>query len=209
MTPAPADLLTTPAEWAAYRALEVEAGAYLATLQAAGEPKDVVVALHAFLTPHCLRRYLRARAGHADRAWTMLLATLEWRRRERPESVTEESVAEVLGLGTVFLAGRDRRGRPVVYMRPGAHNPYAAEQRVRFMVWLMEASVAATDETHGVEKLVWVLDFADFGQRANDAASRHTSRTTLDMLQNHYPERLGRAVLVNPPWYFRLLLTVG
>ena len=231
MEPPPPDLLAAPSEWAAYAGLAAHVAAYRAAafpppaydaVVAASAPSakssaaagggssedSVQAALDAFLTPYCLRRYLRARSFDVEQAWTMLHRTLEWRRLQRPDRVTQASVADVYGLGTVFLAGSDRLGRPVVYMRPGAHNPYEAERRIHFMCWIMETSIAATDERRGIEKLVWVLDFADFGQRVNDDASRQTSRATLDMLQSHYPERLGRAFFINPPWYFRLLFAV-
>lgn len=36
-----------------------------------------------------------------------------------------------------------------------------------------------------------------------------TSRETLNILQNHYPERLGMAVLYNPPIAFEMFFKVG
>jgi len=69
----------------------------------------------------------------------------------------------------------------------------------------MEEAVKQTNEKEGVEKMVWILDFADFGSRVSDADSKETSRATLNILQNHYPERLGVGILVNPPFYFNLL----
>src|SRR5690606_8221016 len=115
----------------------------------------------AFLTAHCLRRYLRARGFNANKAWEMLKATILWRRTTRPEQLSAANVADVNTLGTVFLCGHDRRSMPVVYMRPGAHNPCSSQQRVSFMIWIMETSIREA-ERRGVEKLVWVLDFADF-----------------------------------------------
>jgi len=205
----PPDLFTTDKEWAAYHALvdKIHAAQKERDTTAQDDALDNAVD-RAFLTPYCLRRYLRARQFNVDKAAAMLLATIAWRRATRPDLLTTASVQAVYELGTVFLAGRDRHRRPVVYMRPGARNPHKPELRVQFMVWIMEMSIATTAETEGVEKITWVLDFSTFGERANDAESRETSKATLDILQNHYPERLGCAVLVNPPWYFRMLYMV-
>jgi hypothetical protein len=35
-----------------------------------------------------------------------------------------------------------------------------------------------------------------------------TSKAVLSILQNHYPERLGVAYLLNPPWIFQAFWTV-
>jgi hypothetical protein len=54
----------------------------------------------------------------------------------------------------------------------------------------MEQAIASMDA--GVEKMTWILDFEHFGERVSDADSKRTSRETLHMLQNHYPERVRK-----------------
>lgn len=54
----------------------------------------------------------------------------------------------------------------------------------------------------GVEKMIWIMDFENFGERARDETSKQVSRNSLHVLQNHYPERLAHFFMMNQPWYF-------
>lgn len=40
----------------------------------------------------------------------------------------------------------------------------------------------------------------DYGQKAAKSPSFSLSRQVLNILQSHYPERLGRALIINVPW---------
>jgi len=90
----------------------------------------------AFCSPYCLRRYLRARSFKIKDAEKMLLATLQWRREFRPQDILPDHVGGVVSLNTVFIHGRDLLNRPVIYMKPGAQNPYPAEQVPFFFLFL-------------------------------------------------------------------------
>ncbi len=62
---------------------------------------------------------------------------------------------------------------------------------------------------NGVEKVCWIMDFSKYGSRAKDPESSKVSQNTLHVLQNHFPERLGLALIINAPWFmyygFKLL----
>jgi hypothetical protein len=60
----------------------------------------------------------------------------------------------------MYFNGRDKMGRPIVYIRPGEQNPYSPEVRLKYLTWMMEQCVAKMDEKNGVEKVVWIADFA-------------------------------------------------
>ena len=49
-------------------------------------------------------------------------------------------------------------------------------------------------------QLTLFLDFT--GWSLKTAPARKTSLETLAILQDHYPERLGQAICLNPPWMF-------
>lgn len=40
----------------------------------------------------------------------------------------------------------------------------------------------------------------DYGQKSPKSPSLGMARTVLNILQSHYPERLGRALIINVPW---------
>jgi hypothetical protein len=55
--------------------------------------------------------------------------------------------------------------------------------------------------TKGYGKVTIVINYD--GYTLKKSPSIKTSRLTIHILQNHYPETLGRAFLLNPPWLFR------
>jgi len=52
----------------------------------------------------------------------------------------------------------------------------------------------------GQEKMIWLIDFT--GWTMANAVPIKTARETVNILQNHYPERLATAFLFNPPKVF-------
>ncbi|RZR97555.1 hypothetical protein BHM03_00026754, partial [Ensete ventricosum] len=63
----------------------------------------------------------------------------------------------------------------------------------------------ALSEEQGT-KMVWLIDFKGFNL---SNISIRTTKETADVLQNHYPERLGFAILYNPPKFFEPFWTVA
>lgn len=159
-----------------------------------------------FMSDECLFRYLRARDWKIDHSFKMLKETLTWRKEFQPQKITEETIKGILDLGTFYQNGFDKSSRPVLYIKPGAYNPYPAEQRVQYLVYLMEKVTNSMEK--GVEKTCWVLDFSDYGSRVRSPDGKTVAQNSLHILQNHYPERLGNLFVVNPPWYFTFLYTI-
>jgi len=54
-------------------------------------------------------------------------------------------------------------------------------------------------------KMTWIIDFVGFS--LFNQPPWKTSKETLDILQNHYPERLANALLYDPPYIFRAFWT--
>jgi hypothetical protein len=49
----------------------------------------------------------------------------------------------------------------------------------------------------GVETLSLLINFKPSKQRSNTSVPVSTAREVLHILQNHYPERLGKALIIN------------
>ena len=73
---------------------------------------------------------------------------------------------------------------------------------MRFLVYTMEKSIACTKAKSGKEKFNLLIDFDNFQMKKS--ASMSTSKYTLDIMQNHYPERMNRAFIMKPPTAFRM-----
>ncbi|KAG7990167.1 hypothetical protein I3843_02G011800 [Carya illinoinensis] len=150
----------------------------------------------------CLRRYLEARNWNVDKAKKMLEETLKWRSIYKPEEIRWHEVAHEGETGKVSRADfHDRHGRTVLIMRPGMQNTTSAEDNVRHLVYLLENAILNLPE--GQEQMSWLIDFTGFS--LNTSVSVKTSREIINILQNHYPERLAVAILYSPPRVFQAL----
>lgn len=147
----------------------------------------------------CLRRYLEARNWDVDKARKMLEETLKWRSTYKPEEIRWHEVAHEGETGIVLRAAfHDRVDRSVFIMKPGNQKTTSAENNIRHLVYLIENAILNFPE--GQEQMSWLIDFT--GWSLNTNISIKTAREIVYILQNHYPERLGIAVLYNPPKFF-------
>jgi CRAL/TRIO, N-terminal domain len=69
-----------------------------------------------------LRRFLRARDHDIDKASTMFLKCLKWRRSAIPNGfISEEEVKNELAQGKVYMQGFDKTGRPIAIVYGAKH----------------------------------------------------------------------------------------
>ncbi|KAK6137027.1 hypothetical protein DH2020_029226 [Rehmannia glutinosa] len=143
-------------------------------------------------------RFLKARNWNTKRAAKMLKETLKWRIEYKPEKIRWDEVAKEAETGKIYRANYfDKHGRTVLMMRPGFQNSNSVEEQIKYLVYCMENAIAKLDE--GQDQMVWLIDF----QKWNMACiSVKVTRETARVLQDHYPERLGIAILYNPPKVF-------
>jgi hypothetical protein len=170
-----------------------------------------------FCTDACLCRFLRARAWSVEKAAAMIEASLAWRKTSGVEALRYASAAQAecaTGKMTRFST-RDRAGRRVLLMRPRLENTKVASGQIASLTWNVEAVVRSmgpdtTPRGAGVslaaEQMTLVIDFRDYS--VWNAPPAATSKATLSILQNHYPERLGSAILLNPPTLFYALWAI-
>ena len=57
----------------------------------------------------------------------------------------------------------------------------------------------------GVETLVIIVDYASATSQTNPSVG--TARKVLGILQSHYVERMGRAIVVRMPWWVNAFFT--
>jgi len=145
-----------------------------------------------WLTHECLLRYLRATSWHsADAAAKRLLATLTWRREYGLAKFTPEyiSIENETGKQTIF--GFDNDGRPCLYMSPSKQNTAKSDRQLHHLVFMLERLIDIMPA--GQETNALLINFKDSSSGKNPSVSQ--GRQTLNILQGHYPERLGRALI--------------
>lgn len=100
----------------------------------------------------------------------------------------------------LYVRGYDKDGRALLYMRPAQENSPDAINQMRHLVWNLEKAIACSAK-NGRSKICIVIDYEGFALRHSPPLS--TTRYTLDILQKHYPERMYRGYVCNPPMIFR------
>lgn len=152
-----------------------------------------------FCSDACLRRYLEARNWSVHKSKKMLEDTLRWRATYQPEKIRWDEVAIEGETGKVYRADfRDRFGRSVLILNPGKQNTTSEDNQLRHLVYLLENAIINLPPDQ--QQMVWLIDFS--GWSLSNYVPIKTTRETINILQNHYPERLGAALLYNPPRIF-------
>ncbi|GBE88286.1 CRAL/TRIO domain-containing protein [Sparassis latifolia] len=149
-----------------------------------------------WLSYECLLRYLRATKWHSAHGVIKRIdATLKWRREYGVYDLITASYVEPEAVtGKMVLFGYDIDGRPALYLRPSKQNTSESIRQLHLVVWLLERTVDLMGP--GVETIALMVDFADRSR----SPSFGQSHATLNILQDHYPERLGRALITNVPF---------
>ncbi|KAK1427321.1 hypothetical protein QVD17_16004 [Tagetes erecta] len=152
-----------------------------------------------YCTDACLRRYLEARNWNVEKAKKMLEETLAWRSTYKPEEIRWHEVAVEGETGKLFRANfRDRFGRTVLILKPGLQNTTSMDNQIRHLVYLMENAMLNLPE--GQEEMAWLIDFTGWSFTTN--VPIRTAKDTINILQDHYPQRLAVAFLYTPPRIF-------
>lgn len=148
-----------------------------------------------WLTKECLLRYLRATKWVPADAAKRLLGTLTWRREYGVEALTAEHVSPENETGKQFILGYDIAARPCLYLNPGRQNTDASPRQVQHLVFMLERVISMSGP--GQETLALLINFKSGKSRGNTAPGLGIAREVLNILQMHYPERLGRALIIN------------
>ncbi|XP_077249954.1 uncharacterized protein LOC143889576 [Tasmannia lanceolata] len=151
-----------------------------------------------------ISRYLRARNWNVKKATKMLKETLKWRYEYKPEEIRWDEVSHEAETGKIYRTNYiDKYGRSVLVMRPGCQNTKSTKGQIRYLVYCMENAIMnlAPDR----EQMVWLIDFQGFNMTN---ISVKVTRETAHVLQDCYPERLGLAILYNPPKFFESFWTI-
>ena len=169
-------------------------------------------------------RHYRAEKGNLPQAIRKIKSTLKWREEFdvegikrcfdkkqggaiiSPEKQTEQNhLAEVIAqeneTGKIYCRGYDKQGRAILYLTPGRENSNDEINNMRHLVYHLERAIACTRQTSGREKICIVIGYAGF--KLSNAPPMSTVKHTLTILQGHYPERMYRAYICDPPLVFR------
>ncbi|KAH8599886.1 CRAL-TRIO domain-containing protein [Bisporella sp. PMI_857] len=160
-----------------------------------------------WLTKECIFRYLRATKWVTGEAEKRLLGTLTWRREFGVAGLTGDHISPENETGKQLILGYDIAARPCHYLNPGRQNTDPSHRQVEHLVFMLERVIEIG--VPGQETLALLINFKSSKSRSNTAPGIGMAREVLNILQTHYPERLGRALIINIPWivsgFFKLI----
>lgn len=165
-------------------------------------------------------RHYRAEKGDVDKAINSIKRTLQWRKEFQVEKLVSalendakripnenddgEDFAAILRkeneTGKIYVRGYDKDGRALMYMRPGRENTLHENNNMRHLVFQIEKAVACSKK-NGHGKICLVIDYDGFS--ISKTPSMSASKRTLQILQQHFCERMYRVYICNPPFVFR------
>eukprot|EP00442_Polarella_glacialis_P005525 CAMPEP_0115087702 /NCGR_PEP_ID=MMETSP0227-20121206/23485_1 /TAXON_ID=89957 /ORGANISM="Polarella glacialis, Strain CCMP 1383" /LENGTH=302 /DNA_ID=CAMNT_0002477695 /DNA_START=104 /DNA_END=1015 /DNA_ORIENTATION=+ len=148
-----------------------------------------------------LQRYMQARQWNLEKAHTMAVATMTWRAQMKPQQIEPQGLRAQVN-GKVYVPGCDAWGRPVIIFDSSKEEfSEGTEGQMRHLTYNMERAVHMLPR--GVHRLVVFIKLGDFG--LSTAPSTRATLETINIVCNHYPERLGHCVIFQPPMLFTAL----
>ncbi|OMO64555.1 Cellular retinaldehyde binding/alpha-tocopherol transport [Corchorus capsularis] len=147
-----------------------------------------------------IRRFLRARDLDIEKASNMFRKYLSWKKSFMPKGfISESEISTQLPHNKLCIQGIDKQNRPVVVAFGARHKPSKSnlEEFKRFVVYSLEKICARMPK--GEEKFVAIADLEDWGYTNSDVRAYMASLT---LLQDCYPERLGKLFIVHCPYIF-------
>jgi len=161
-------------------------------------------------------RHFRAEKGDTEKAIEKIKATLQWRQEfqvdkivncmaEGGDETIRKSIENDNKDGKIYVRSYNKEGRAVLLLRPGADTVHKEHEGMVHLVYNIERAIRCT-EKNGKEKIIVMIDYKGFNLR--DAPPLSTSKLTLSILQDHYPERMLRFYLLNPPMMFRIFWNI-
>ncbi|MCJ1433256.1 hypothetical protein MMC27_002615 [Xylographa pallens] len=151
-----------------------------------------------WLTRECLLRYLRASKWSVPDAIRRLLETLTWRREWGLIEHTADYISIENETGKQLILGYDIDARPCLYLNPSKQNTEKGPRQLQHLVFMLERTIDLMGP--GQETLALLINFQQMSSGQSPSIAQ--GRQTMNILQNHYPERLGRACVINIPWFF-------
>lgn len=150
-----------------------------------------------WLTRECLLRYLRATKWVTAQALNRLQSTLSWRREYGADNFTFDYISPENETGKQVILGYDNDARPCLYLNPGKQNTEVSDRQIHHLCFMLDRTVDMMPP--GQENACLIIHFK--GASTGKIPSVSQARQVLNILQGHNPERLGRALISELPWY--------
>ncbi|KAG8630902.1 hypothetical protein KVT40_000042 [Elsinoe batatas] len=150
-----------------------------------------------WLTRECLLRYLRATKWSVPNALKRLQGTLSWRREYGADTFTADYISPENETGKQVIMGWDNDARPCLYLNPGKQNTQMSDRQIHHLSYMLDRTLDMLPP--GQETTCLLINFK--GAASGKIPTVGQAKAVLNILQNHNPERLGKALISELPWY--------
>eukprot|EP00761_Pharyngomonas_kirbyi_P013746 gb/GECH01013775.1/.p1 GENE.gb/GECH01013775.1/~~gb/GECH01013775.1/.p1 ORF type:complete len:259 (+),score=80.14 gb/GECH01013775.1/:1-777(+) len=151
-----------------------------------------------------LKRFLKARKFKTSDALEMLQKAEKWNQEYRPSEITAEDVKDQLDTNKAFIQGKDRRGRPILIVKPRYHNPndQDPDHTIKMAIYLIEEAVREMDDE--VCQMILIYDRVGFSKANYDI--QVVKR--FFQLSANFPERLAKVFIHQSNWFFTSIISM-
>lgn len=171
-----------------------------------------------WLTRECLLRYLCGSDWNLDLAQERIRNSLIWRREfgiTYDEFSNSGNILEILSnenkTGKFVLLGYDRSCRPILIIKTALQNTEPSFAQLQHLIYFIEFSLALCPQ--GVDKICVIIDFklinSSKTSQGIDLPRLPLIKQALNIIQDHYPERLEKILVCNlseVSWIFLKLI---
>ncbi|KAG8379645.1 hypothetical protein BUALT_Bualt07G0110500 [Buddleja alternifolia] len=147
-----------------------------------------------------LRRFLRARDLDVEKASSMLMKYLTWRRTFVPKgSISTSEIPNEIAQNKMFMQGTDKEGRPIAVVFGSRHftSKGGVDEFKRFLVFALDKLCSRIPD--GQEQFTIIGDLEGYGYCNTNVRGYLAALSTL---QDYYPERLGKIFIIHAPYIF-------
>jgi hypothetical protein len=155
-----------------------------------------------FATHATIERYLSASRDNVLNAQRGIEATVSWRKDAIMPDFTCSACAASPGSHCFIPLGSDGGNAVLVY---GAPARASAGGEVAATVSHCVNALEKQWRNDGSRQWVWIVDFRGFG--LTHALNARLGIAFAQVFKDHFPERLKRIVLLNPPLVFKVLIS--
>lgn len=159
-----------------------------------------------WITEIQLQRFLIARSYKVQDAYKLMSEALEWREKRQPSLIDTLSGWDVKmsregETGKIYVPGNDKWGRSIVIFDNSVQNTSNVDDQMTFLAWNLEFATKLSKP--GVDKYLVFMHMEKFSLFNMPGFS--STRETIHMLCNCYPERLGHCVIYQAPSVFEMV----
>jgi len=150
-----------------------------------------------WLTRECLLRYLRATKWKVPDALKRLQSTLSWRREYGADTFTADYISPENETGKQVIQGYDNDSRPCLYLNPARQNTKMSDRQIHHLSYTLDRTLDMLPP--GQETTCLLISFK--GAASGNVPTVGQAKAVLNILQNHNPERLGKALISDRKYY--------